>query len=93
MQTNAPIPIAAQNQDIEKSFIEAIKKGNLEEVKKIIEAGLIKSDAVLSTTGTPLLHAAACGHEHIVRYLVEEKGAKINFAISPQELTILMCAS
>ena len=82
---------SSKAEDHEQSLIDAIIKGDLEQAKQIFSHANIKPDAILKNKGTALMFAAAYGHEHIARYLVEEKRANANTYI--EGLTPLMLAA
>jgi len=72
-------------QKIQSSFVDAIREGDIENVKLFFEKGVKINKADISHK-TPLYEAVKNNHLEIVKYLVE-KGAKINiesiFKITP----------
>jgi len=57
------------------SIISAVKQGNIEQVRDILEGDISQRDACMPQDGaTPLMFSAMLGHFHIVKLLVEKGG-------------------
>ncbi len=74
-----------------KSLFEAVKKGDIEQVKKFIAAGA-DVNARGNQSLTPLHFAAKGGHEEIARLLIAE-GANVNVKMVDDSWTLLLTAA
>ena len=73
-------------------IIEAVKRGNIEQVREILDGDISQRDACMPQDGaTPLMFAAMLGHLQIVQLLVE-KGCNINAQDTVNGWTALMQA-
>jgi hypothetical protein len=70
------LPLGAQNAALDEALLTAARRGNLEEVRALVEKGA-SIEAKTRYGQTPLYTAARNGHETVVRYLID-KGAELN---------------
>jgi hypothetical protein len=88
----APLPPkkAPASQDAKDSLINAAKKGDLSDVRNLLEMGL-QVDTRAQWGMTPLMWAASKGHINVVKFLLMRK-AEVN-AVSTNNSTALMWAA
>ena len=91
-EVNSPAqPSSSSNQEtINARLFEAIKEKNLDAVKAAFEAGA-QVNAKNANESTPVMLAAAIGHEAIFRYLINDKRA--NFNAPKGDITPLLMAA
>lgn len=74
-----------------KSMFRAIKKGNYEKVKKLIEVKEVNANVFVNETYTALMFASELGDVKIIRYITR-KGADVSKP-NKEGITALMIAS
>lgn len=73
------IGIETDHSPLSEAFIESAKAGRLEDVRRLVDAG-IDVNTVLHGDGTALIAAAGSGHLELVQVLLAE-GADVNLAV------------
>ena len=64
--------VAQQDRTLVESLADACKRGNLNQVKRIVELNKLDPLMKVPSTGSwSMCYAAECNHVHVVQYLVE----------------------
>lgn len=71
IKTTAALSIKPSSEYTAETFIDAVRSGCLDSVLRHIDAGVEVNVGLTPHGKTPLMHAADCGHEAIVRQLLE----------------------